>query len=721
MNQKRIFWALSFFTLLLFLTGCSAKDEVAVRESEQGSNFQTERLELTLEDGEYVYSIASHDRKLALFTVNTSENASAKYKLYIKDWVTGEVEENPYEFGDNKCILLTWDEEESITMLLKNDDSAHSDEYLLTRIDTQGNPLSEAELSQYAGILNSEILIKLVTDKEGNIYFLGMLKAFCWNPDHETLTQSADSIQVVNMSRNQSGDVLFAVYDKDLHTEIKTGDITTGKLKSVVKLPELDESGLQELFPSKDYDFCCSTQQAVYGYDAEEKSIYKLLDFENADVDAHTIGGICEVSEDAFAFVSSNPERKEDMTEVLVLSRQGQQPDRTTLKMGGIGISPLLKSAVSKYNGSSQEYRIEVVDYGEYENADAKITTEMIAGDGLDLLCLNGLPGEEYINRNLLEDLYTYIDRDADVSKEDFIESVLKVLEHDGKLLYITPGFGISTAVGRSALLGDRIGMKLEEFQRILQNQPDDMQPFFRETRDGMLNHLCDELQKDIHLDDEIMRYYLETARQLPESIPDDSLLEAVKRNRFLMMKDTCVEFNDLMIYQRIFEEDVAFTGYPTEKGNGNALDCLGMNVGLCSGSANKEAAWDFIKILLSEDFQYYSYPSFFPTRKDCMDRIVKMVSATEEYDDPDGNHVKPYRCEMTYDDVEIVLEPMTTSEEEKFWQLLSSIEYEKIPDAKTEEIVREEAEGFFADERTADETIASIKERIGLLFDELN
>lgn len=220
----------------------------------------------------------------------------------------------------------------------------------------------------------------------------------------------------------------------------------------------------------------------------------------------------------------------------------------------------------------------------------------------------------------------------------------------------------------------------------------------------------------------EDLKNWLETAGQLPKETEQTSLLEAVKNKEFLLLTDTCMEFNDILIYERMFGEEVVFTGYPFQGGDGTELSCMGMNVGICSSSVHKEAAWEFIKILLDEEFQYYvCYPNCFPVRKDCMKRVIRMVSAVEEYTDKDENHVMPYHCEMTYDDVEVVIEAMNEEEEKQFWNLVDSMKYEDTWDENILTIVMEEAEKYFSGQRSLEEAVDSMEERIKLDLDEMN
>ena len=56
-------------------------------------------------------------------------------------------------------------------------------------------------------------------------------------------------------------------------------------------------------------------------------------------------------------------------------------------------------------------------------------------------------------DKGILTDLYTCIDKDGDIGREDFIPSVLSSLEDDGRLYVMAPEFKLVTVVGSEGIL----------------------------------------------------------------------------------------------------------------------------------------------------------------------------------------------------------------------------------------------------------------------------
>src|SRR5699024_7767816 len=104
---------------------------------------------------------------------------------------------------------------------------------------------------------------------------------------------------------------------------------------------------------------------------------------------------------------------------------------------------------VLNFNRSSDKYRIEVTDYSEFNTEDdysaglTRLNTEIISGKAPDILVVDGLPVEQYAARGLLEDLYTYLDSDGELSRDDLYQSILSALEIDGKLYTAAPSFNL--------------------------------------------------------------------------------------------------------------------------------------------------------------------------------------------------------------------------------------------------------------------------------------
>ncbi len=112
-----------------------------------------------------------------------------------------------------------------------------------------------------------------------------------------------------------------------------------------------------------------------------------------------------------------------------------------------------LKDAVIRFNNSDPEYRIEIrpVVYGSEEERELMLIELINSGD-VDLIDTSLLP-EGALDAGLLVDLLPYIDADPNLSRENFIPSLLEAMTVKGGLYEYTDRFTLLTMTAPAGLL----------------------------------------------------------------------------------------------------------------------------------------------------------------------------------------------------------------------------------------------------------------------------
>jgi ABC-type glycerol-3-phosphate transport system substrate-binding protein len=91
---------------------------------------------------------------------------------------------------------------------------------------------------------------------------------------------------------------------------------------------------------------------------------------------------------------------------------------------------------------------------------------------------------------------------------------------------------------------------------------------------------------------------------------------EMVSSGEIIILESLISTFNSPYIIQRYFGKDFVFKGYPTDEGSGNFLNVY-PRLAISSMSENKEGAWEFINMLLSEEWQRKNYSDLvFPSNR---------------------------------------------------------------------------------------------------------
>ncbi len=138
----------------------------------------------------------------------------------------------------------------------------------------------------------------------------------------------------------------------------------------------------------------------------------------------------------------------------LVLACFGDSSDDSTVNpFTSYVCTDTLKDAVIRFNNSDPEYRIEIrpVVYGSEEERELMLIELINSGD-VDLIDTSLLP-EGAVDAGLLVDLLPYIDADPNLSREDFIPSLLEAMTVKGGLYEYTDRFTLLTMTAPEGLL----------------------------------------------------------------------------------------------------------------------------------------------------------------------------------------------------------------------------------------------------------------------------
>lgn len=82
----------------------------------------------------------------------------------------------------------------------------------------------------------------------------------------------------------------------------------------------------------------------------------------------------------------------------------------------------ILSRAVADFNRTNSQYRIAVKYYSDFDDGLAQFNYDVIAGDTPDILSLYGMPYDTLRHQGMLADLTSYIDADADIRREDYLD-----------------------------------------------------------------------------------------------------------------------------------------------------------------------------------------------------------------------------------------------------------------------------------------------------------
>ena len=416
-----------------------------------------------------------------------------------------------------------------------------------------------------------------------------------------------------------------------------------------------------------------------------------------------------------------------DATRVLTVLENSSTTDNepVILRLATLN-SFYLNNIVLSFNRSNSNTKIEIVDYSVYNTSynDNTGTTKMIAdiitGKAPDIYDLTNLPVDKYAAKNMLANLYEFMDNDPEIERDNYLENILTACEVDGKLYEIIPWYFISTVAGRTKDLGENIGWTFNEFKQLTDSMPD-MRTFSQYfTRYDFLkcalflntSELIDWSNGDCYFDSEYFIDILEFAATLPtEHDPswDNESCDIYEGKQLLIYH----EFNLINSVNRIrslYRDDITFKGFPASTGSGNVISTY-LSLGISAASPYQNEAWSFIRGFLTE-----SYQNSMPIR---YAMLPLMSSSLDKVMESHRSEVATWNGVLIMGDLELKTFKEPDYDIPKAYELIRSADRVMRVDYDLMNIVLEEADSFFASDKSAAEVARIIQARVQIYVSE--
>jgi ABC-type glycerol-3-phosphate transport system substrate-binding protein len=435
----------------------------------------------------------------------------------------------------------------------------------------------------------------------------------------------------------------------------------------------------------------------------------------------------------------------ESVFELILLTRvpYADLPERISLSLATVWLNWDLRSQIVDFNNTNQQFRIHVIDYSEYNTDDdwnaglTKLSTEIISGKVPDMLDVSNLPFNQYVARGLLLDLYPLIDSDPVLNRSDFVESVMRAAEMDGKLHRLFSSFSISTVIGHPSVVGPGMGWNMDEFRAVLDANPQADMPMGQWlTKDSFLNmavvlgidEYVDWSTGNVYFDTGAFAQLLEFANRFPENYDwDDGFgyiddQEAIATGRQIMTTVWVGSFDSLQWYTSMYGGEVVFKGFPTENRNGSTLN-LSSSLAITSRCNNPDGAWDFMRTFLTSEWQRENIRWNFPTNKAVFDAM-----AAETLANASNNGIMPrisrsvsssVSGDIGWPEPEPEQNPITQEDINKIIELINSVSAIHSYDEAMINIITEGAADFFSGRSSANDAARIIQNRVSIYVSE--
>lgn len=544
---------------------------------------------------------------------------------------------------------------------------------------------------------------------------------------------STEQTGVGNIIALADGSVAALVYSEDYSSfDLCPVDMTGMKLgESIASLP----TDAYSAAPSGGgYDLCYNKGESFYGYTMATDTEEKLVTWINCDVNSSNVSSasITE-SGDIVCLSSEYSNTGEGATTYLITLKKtpyDQVPQKTTLTLACVYLNYDVKNMVLDFNRKSSDYRIEVRDYSEFNTEDdysagyTKLITEIGSGAVPDIMVTDGLPIETFGAKGLLADLWPFIDADEELGgRAGVMEPVFNALSQDGKLYEITSNFYITTIAGPASIVGTEPGWTYDEMYAALDQMPEGCELFsLGTTRSDVFSSICmlnlsrfvDWTTGECSFDSDDFISLMEFANRFPETFDwehhewtnEDSDAYRIKEGRQLLLTVSLPDAYNYNYYSEMFNGDMALKGFPDVPGSGAVFNLNGTSLAIASTCKNQDAAWSFVRTLLTREYQENNTYGFCTNRELCEENIQSMVGESYySYDQVTGEEKEII---FTQENADLITDLINNT------SMVADYNTSQIND-----IINEEVAYYFSGEKTAQDVAATIQNRVSIYVNE--
>lgn len=637
-----------------------------------------------------------------------SENNGVSY-LASMEADGGDFQKQPLEIEDSISLLDFAFDKAGNTWIVCMD---HAGSYCLKKFGKNGMAVQTVDLMKVLEPLAVTGTIRnlfLSIDAEGNICIAeksGSTSAYLFDNNGQFLFSlhcEGNLRTTITTSEGQIG-VCTSAADR-MNYELLTVDIKE-KDWSKDKIYLGATTGLYGGISSNFYRFDSSS---LFGYSVGEQEGEHIFNWSDVGLSTSDIH-LGELSDGRLIVLAASPDQTGAFSYEMAVLSQGVD-ERTVLSMVSLTAGPGIVQAVSEFNKTNSQYRVELTEYFPYEqnvsdeewnNAVLNLNTRIISGDIPDILDMSNLSVQVYHNKGLLEDLYPYMENDPTIHMDDYFENVFKAISIDGKLPYITDGVGVSTMLADAGTIDGSNGWTLQDLENVLDvygaNSISNLSgTFFLKVMLQTGDSFVDWASGKCSFDSPEFIKLLEFARKIQDS-SQNSVGEELN-STCAAAYQAVLSIYHITQYRDYYHGNLKLLGLPSSSGEYHAL-IPEVKVGISSSSKQKDGAWEFVRTLLTEEHQKSC--TMLPIHKGAFETVMQAAI--------NGNSVWTWVYEngkATEEDAELTR------------QLLSRAAYVVNDNQTLENIILEEAQEYFSGSRNAKETVERIQSRASLYINE--
>ncbi len=770
--MKKIISMLSAIAILTAATGCNkdTKNSEEISQAHQNITAQTGEKEITAYSAKKLALPAEGDFLNGLiqlednrYLVTTSDNSDIYYSETNGDFshynsITPELPEqcsedsvNTFAFLPQKdgtiCAVVTSvthgglkapDEYDENFDYQAYEDAAYKQIFLIY-YDRNFKMISCKQMDSLTDFVN----------KSQNNYIFSMCPLLEW--DDKTLLVSTTDNELLlfdKSSGKQTGEVdtssvdyetMSVMADRDgkliafviTEKEVKLHQFNTEK-KALedegIVLPEEQWNSL--LKGTGDYRFFMGKQDGLYGF-TDNSELVLVMDWLESCIDINKANVSLAQEDGSFLVSSINDETKKSELNRYTEANPDNIKEIEKITVGYMGDHNEFSKEMNTFNQTFENYAVS----SEKITSEEQLRLDMISGDAPDVIVHNDFSFvQKLCDKGVYADLYEFMESDPQVNRDTLMGNVLKACEADNGSLYTLPNcFSAHTLMIKSKYW-DKPSMTAHELIELYNNAPvtgmklsdgenTKMEVFMTLANYG--ENFVDYEKTECYFDTpqfiEILEFcntFPET-EQMPDKFTEPEAFDNFYRDKATWLRNDVALISDIPEFGYFysynwnkygyFGEDVTLCGMPLGE-TSRPMISFNYNLTISESSQHKEAAWEFVKLCLMQEFktdsemciQWYN----FPVIEESFDKMAQDSQRKQGINESFlGNDIPP----LTQEDCDYLKEFILTADVVKHATWNSDVTV----------ITSEEIQAFFAGDQTAEQTAEYIQNRVSIMLSE--
>lgn len=623
--------------------------------------------------------------------------------------------------------IVAANDDKLVYLFSSYDEKSQSSTYSFVTAGIDGEVINKQDITKSLNLSQDSYINKIFEDENGEFVVIT-------DNSVKVMSQDGKSTAEINLDKNtwmegctktKDGKIIVGASD-DKGAYIQEIDVKNKKLGEKIEL-NLRYFGGNGLLEGRDeYDFFYKDETGIYGYKLEEKKEEKILDYMASNINSDNAYDIIPFTQGRFLGRTWD----ESGTRIVLYHKVDPSTikDKQVITVAMLWIDDTIKRAALEFNKQNDKYQIEIKDYSKEEDSLTKLNADIVAGNVADIICLNQLPIEQYVQKGVLEDLTPYFEKDSEIKEEDIIDSFREAMKIDGKIYYLTPSFYLTSLVASKKEVGSEMGWTFDDFMKYLEKKGKDVRPFYSENKDDILRSFGGSISVDFvdwstgecYFNTQDFKDILEVCNQgtneeIEYNEDSESMPSLIKSGKVLFLEGS-VSIEEIQVHDAIFGGECTYIGYPSKDKQGTTFESSS-NLGIYSKSDVKDGAWEFLRSFMTKKFQGKMLSTGYmwgcPTRKDAFELSKKIAMATEKFKDEYGNEHEPRESEWGWDDLTVKIKPATQEQMDLYVNLIENTHKIGCWNDAILDIISEECKPYFKGDKTVDETADIIQNRV--------